>query len=302
MSQHVKNTLDNSISAHNPAKPQTATRDDRVLRETRWLAAFTIPFSIGAFYVLYLRPNETQELWAWHIAAPMTSMMLASAYITAVYYFGRSLLSSRWHRIGLGLLPIAAFTTFEGVSTLLHLDRFNHAHYVFYLWCGLYFTTPFLLVAVWLSNRRYDPGVPEKIDYVLPAPVRYILGALGTASVLVTLVFFAQPEWMIALWPWPLTPLTARVVLGLFALLSVFELRAAIDARWSSIRLTLEAVFITMIFMLIAVGVTWETFDQSKVTTWIFLAALFAFILAAAGFYLYIERRLIERKELAAEI
>jgi hypothetical protein len=47
-----------------------------------------------------------------------------------------------------------------------------------------------------------------------------------------------------------------------------------------------------MLFMAIAILVTWETFDQTKATTWIFIAAMISLLAIIAGFYLYIIRRL----------
>ena len=44
-----------------------AVRDDRVLPETRWLAACIVPFLLVASAMLYLFPDRTDTLFAWTI-------------------------------------------------------------------------------------------------------------------------------------------------------------------------------------------------------------------------------------------
>ena len=155
--------------------------DDRIYRETRWLAAIIIPFLVAAAYILYLRTGETKELFAWTIQAPMSAMVLASAYIGGAYFFGRALWSPRWHRIGLGFLPVTAFAFFMGIATILHWTSFNHSHIPFVIWVALYFATPFLVFGAWLRNRRTDPGTAESEDFVWPGPIRCIVGGVGAA-------------------------------------------------------------------------------------------------------------------------
>lgn len=266
-------------------------RDDRIYRATRWLAALIIPFLLAAFYILYLRTGETKALFAWEIQAPMSAMMLAAAYIGGAYFFGRAVWSPNWHRIGLGFLPVTAFASFMGLATLIHWDRFNHGHISFYTWVVLYFTTPFLVLGTWLRNRRTDPGTPEANDFVLPRLARYIIGGVGSVNLIISLALFIQPELMIGLWPWMLTPLTARVIGGLFVLQAVFGVCLALDPRWSAARITLESQFVSMVFIGVAMVRTWSTFDSAKPFTWVFVVSILAILAAIPAVYFYIETR-----------
>ena len=123
------------------------TRDDKIYRETKWLAALVVPFLIAAFYILYLRPGETGELFAWKLGPTMTARMLGAAYIGGAYFFMRVIWATRWHAIALGFLPVTAFASAMGIATILHWDRFTHGHISFITWAVLYFTTPFLVIA-----------------------------------------------------------------------------------------------------------------------------------------------------------
>ncbi|MHB8752617.1 MAG: hypothetical protein ACYDBJ_25915, partial [Aggregatilineales bacterium] len=152
---------------------KNSSRDDRVYRETRWLSAIIVPFLLVAFYILYLRPDDTKALFAWEIRPRMTAMMLGAAYIGGAYFFTRAVRSLRWHWIGLGFLPVTAFASLMGIATILHWDRFTHDSFSFVTWVVLYFTTPFLVFGTWLRNRRTDPHVPDADDILLPMAVRY---------------------------------------------------------------------------------------------------------------------------------
>lgn len=51
-----------------------------------------------------------------------------------------------------------------GVATIVHWGKFTHSHVAFWLWAGLYFTTPFLIFWVWWANRRRDVPAVESQD------------------------------------------------------------------------------------------------------------------------------------------
>jgi hypothetical protein len=269
----------------------TTMRNDRIYPATRWLAAIIVPFLIAAFYLLYLRTSETKQLFAWEIKAPMSAMMLASAYIGGAYFFARAVFAPRWHQIGMGFLPVTAFASFMGIATLLHLDRFNQGNISFFTWELLYFTTPFLVLGAWLWNRRTDPGTPEPGDFVLPRIVRYVIGGAALANLLISLGLFLQPNVMVALWPWPLTALTARVISSMFALQGVFGLCLALDPRWSAARILLESQWLSMLFILIAIWRTWSTLDQTKPFTWVFVGSIVTILAVVPMLYAYVETR-----------
>jgi hypothetical protein len=94
---------------------------------------------------------------------------------------------------------------------------------------------------------------------------------------------------MINIWSWALTPLTARVVGGMFALQGMFGLCMALDSRWSAARITLESQLVNMLFILIATVRTWSTFDQARPFTWVFVMSITAIIIAVIAFYIFIE-------------
>src|SRR5579859_621465 len=264
-------------------------RDDRILPETRWLAVIIIPFLVAAFILLYFWPNDTDKLFAWTIKPAMTPMMLAAAYSGGIYFFTRAALAKQWHLMKLGFLPVTAFAALLGIATILHWDRFNHSHISFFTWAALYFTTPFLVFAVWLRNRTTDPGTAEPNEVFIPQVTRLFIGGVGAMTLAVSVLLFLQPALMIHLWPWMLTPLTARVAGAMFALPAVVGLDIALEQRWSAARIILEAQAFSIVLILIATARAWSDFEQSNLITWLFVGGLSFLLVALATLYVSIE-------------
>jgi hypothetical protein len=272
-------------------QPRDTTRDDRIYRETRWVLACVIPFLVIAFGMLYFWPDDTGRLFAWTITPRMTPLLMGAGYIAGAYFFARTLAETRWHRVHIGFLPVTTFAASMGLATILHWDRFNHHHISFYAWVFLYATTPFIVFGLWLSNRRADPGTPDPDDATIPLPVRWVLGVAGAAILGTGLLLFLFPQAMIAVWAWKLTPLTARVVGGWFALPGVFGLGMAGDRRWSAARLALQSQALGIALILIGVARAWGDFDRTRPLTWAFVAGMAGLLLAIVALYAALEAR-----------
>jgi len=266
-------------------------RSDRILPETRWVAALVIPFLAVAFIILYIFPQYTERLFAWKLQPTMSAMMLGAAYAGGIYFFTCLLLTRQWHRVKVGFLPVVTFASLLGIATILHWDRFNHNHISFYAWAGLYFTTPFIVLAVWFRNRSQDLGQPEARDVFIPAWVRGVIGLVGMLTLVISLFLFLKPALMIDSWPWPLTPLTARVVGAMFSLPGVVGLGMAFDARWSAAQIILQSQSFSILLILIAAARAWSEFDQANPGTWLFVGGLAAMLAGIVVFYWVIETR-----------
>lgn len=225
-------------------------RDDRVLPFTKGLSLFIVPFLLVAWLILYLFPSHTASLWAWRIPVTMTSMVLASAYLGGAFFFVRVLREPHWHVVATGFLAVAAFASLLGVATLLHWDKFAHHHVAFWLWAGLYFTAPFLVVAAWLTNRRHA-SAPEPGALLLRPGERAVIAGVGLVALVQGIVMFVSPSTMIHLWPWPLTPLTCRVLAATFCLGGA-GVGVWLDPRWTAVRLMLEVETLMLTLMLLA--------------------------------------------------
>jgi hypothetical protein len=260
-------------------------RDDHVLPETRALGAFIVPFLLVAFPLLYLFPDDTGNWWAWEIRPSMTALIMGSGYIAGAYFFVRVARATRWHRVHLGFLPITAFTTFLGIATFIYWDRFDHDHVAFWIWTGLYVTTPVLVPLAWLRNRPTDPGGLEPEDHYVPERARAILKVTGLAQFAIAVVLLASPSTMVDIWPWTLTPLAAATLGAWFALPGITALMMGIDGRWSAVRITLESQLIGLTLILLATARAWEQFDTSNALTYVFAGGIALLWAGLAGLW-----------------
>lgn len=254
---------------------------DQIFPETRWLAGLVIPFLVAAFGILFIFPAETERLFAWKIRPSMSAMMLGAAYAGGIYFFVNVLRSKHWHKVKVGFLPVTAFASLLGIATILHWDRFTHGHISFIAWVGLYFTAPFIVFAIWLRNRGQDSGEPDAdFDVVLSSPARLLMGAFGVVTLGFSIYLFAQPAIMIALWPWELTPLTARVMGAMFSLPALVGLGIAVDTRWSVANIILQSQGFSILLILIAILFVRQDFDWSTPGSWLFTFGLGGMLLS----------------------
>lgn len=269
--------------------------DDKILPETKIVSALVLPFLLVAFGLLYFWPDDTARLFAWEINPRMTSLLMGAGYLSGLYFFARALTQSSWRRVAAGFLAISAYTWPIALATLLHWDRFNHAHISFWAWTALYALTPLLVPALWLRNRPVGPGDLEPGDLVVPRPLRLAIGAAGLLQLLLALLMFLFPALAIDRWPWQLTPLTARVLAGWFALPGVGGLALAWEARWSGWRVVLESSLLWGALLLLGVWRAWADFDPARPATWLFIGGFGLLIPAALALYLAMENRRRQR-------
>ncbi len=257
-----------------------ATSDGRVLAYNRVLALVIVPFLLAGFAVLYLFPSDTQRLWAWTIKPTMTSMVLGSAYLGGAYFFVRVLRQPSWNAIRTGFVSVALFAGLLGIATIVHWDKFNHGHVAFWLWAGLYLTTPLLVAGGALANQRVAraarPDEPR-----IGSVARWTIGAIGALALAQGVVMFVAPGRVIPLWPWLLTPLTCRVVGAIFCLGSA-GLGVLVDPRWSSLRLMLQVEVIMVTLMLAAAVRARGQFDTGRPLTWVLLVGFVGVLVGSA--------------------
>lgn len=269
----------------------SVVRDDRVLKQTHVLGGFIVPFLLVAFVALYFWPGDTKDYFAWEIHPDMTPMIMGAGYIAGAYFFTRVVMETRFHRIHVGFLPVTSFTIFMAIGSFAHLDRFITENVAFWIWMGLYVTTPILVPLAWLVNRRTDPGTPEEGETRLPPSVRNVLLAVGAFQTGVALFLLLFPSTMIDVWPWMLTPLTAQTLGGWFALPGITAIMMGIDGRPSAIHITLQSQVIGLVLILVAAARDWDSFDTSNELTYVFVAGLSGLLAGLLALELYMRRR-----------
>lgn len=263
--------------------------DDRVLPVTRWLGRVIIPILAVAFAILFIVPDRTEEFFAWTIQPDMTPIFMGAGYGTGAYFFYRVATVDEFHRVSHVFPGITAFVWFMAVATFLHWENFNHDHVSFLAWTFLYVVSPVLVPAIWILNRRTDPKVHGPDIVRIPRVIRGISGVTGIALTVASLALFIEPQPLIDHWPWAVSPLTSRVLLGWFVLFGLTNLFVAIDERWAAARIVAETQLIAFGLFIIGAFRAWDDFDTANPVTWVFLAGFLLYLIALAVVYYAME-------------
>jgi hypothetical protein len=255
----------------------------------RAFAAVSAVLLFLAGFVLYVFPADTDRFFAWTIRPTMTAMLMGAGYLAATVFFVRLLRETRWHRVALGFPAIIVFSACMTIATALHWDRFNHEHPAFWIWVVGYAVAPFLVAGLWLVNRRADAAL-ELDDVVVPPVFRVLLVIGGIGAIALAVACIVAPSAIIPIWPWQLTPLTARVIGGWLSVPGLIALAIAIDGQWSSARYLVQCLILGLVLLLVAIGRVGTELDSGPGTSVIIVGTAAALGFSAA-LYVAMERR-----------
>jgi peptidoglycan/LPS O-acetylase OafA/YrhL len=271
--------------------------DDAVLSETRWASWIIVAVLVPAAIVLWVLPHRTAQLWAWTFEPQMTAIFMGSGYGAGAYFFARVARSGRWHPASAGVLSAAIFAALMLAVTVVHYDRFNHgdapllAAVAFYGWMVVYIVSPLAVGWLWQRNERLDSRAAAGDGVVVAASVQRVAQLVGVGALVAATVCLISPSTAIDVWPWPLTPLTARVIACFTAQVGIGALLLSRDERWSAWRLLLQTFLVATALLLVGAARARGDFDGDRPMTWLFLGGLVGLTLAVAVLYRTMDRR-----------
>lgn len=171
-----------------------------------------IGFGLAALSSIALSPQDSATNFAWPIKPTVTAALLGAFYASSAGIFVLAAFARRWEDIRLMVIPATLFTATELAATFLHWDRFTVGSTPFNVWFASYLLPPpiFLACFVWQQQRALPRAGAER----LPTALRLPMTIVGAAITLFAILSFAMPQALIAVAPWPFTPLTARALCG----------------------------------------------------------------------------------------
>jgi hypothetical protein len=190
---------------------------------------------------LYLLSTETRAFFAWTVSPPLTAASLGAFYWTALVLATLSAGERIWARARVGVGGILLFVTLTMVATLLHLDRFHlnspdpTASAAAWLWLAIYMLDPPILLAILVLQLRQS-GVDPPRARLLPAWFRIGLGAQASVLLAIGGVLFLMPSASASIWPWTLTPLTARALSAWLLALASVLVQGIREDDWTRLR------------------------------------------------------------------
>ena len=191
----------------------------------RWFFRLADGLALIAGFLLFPLATETDRFFSWTIGPPITAAFLGAAYWAAFVLLAWSAAQTSWRRAGAAVLPVLTIAALLLVVTLIHLDKFDLDSVFGWFWLVVYLcVTPLLLYLVWLQGRPSTAAGERGVHVV----VRAVLSLQGALLLAVGAALLIAPVDASDLWPWTLTPLTARAI-GAF--LVGFGVAAAYSVR-----------------------------------------------------------------------
>lgn len=213
-----------------------------ILPAVRWLLVAFVALTATAALVLYLFSASTDRLFAWTVQPPLTAAFMGGGYAAGCTISLLALRERTWARIRLPFVVIWIFAALTLAATLIHLDRFHLgaedpiARVAAIVWLAVYVIVPLAMTALLPVQARAPGGDPER-GPAMPLWLRTVLVVQGAAMLGAGAALFVAPEATATVWPWEVSPLTARsvaawlVALGAAAVLAVRDNDlAALDA------------------------------------------------------------------------
>jgi hypothetical protein len=234
--------------APRPARPEAPVR--------ALLGAFCV-LTAAAVVSLVVLAGDTERTFAWTIEPPVTAAFLGSGYGAGLVLSVLSLRSDDWGAVRVPFATVLVFTWLTAVATFVHLDRMHVvtpgegpvARPAAWLWLAVYVVIPVGMAVLWPRQphppraRRGGRGAAVRPLPRAPIP-RWLTVALlaqGAVLAVVGAALFVAPSTAATLWPWPLTPLTARVVAAWLLAFAVAAVMCVRDGDLARLRIATVA-------------------------------------------------------------
>ena len=187
---------------------------------TKWMqwllyAASFLVFLAGLQLTVF--SEQTATYFAWPINPPITAAFLGAAYWAAVPVEVIAARQRSWAEARLAVPAIWLFTTLTLFVTLAHVDKFHFSSPVqsaqgaAWFWLAIYAGVPVAMLLVGWHQIRVPGGDPPR-GAAPPVWMRIIVLGQGVGMLVVGVGLLALPDVVKSVWPWMLTPLTARAV------------------------------------------------------------------------------------------
>lgn len=267
------------------ARPATARGLLPATRALLWAAVVLTGLGFGACYLL---AETTDRTFAWTIQPPLTAAFLGAGYGAGLVLVVLALRDGVWVHARLPLYTILLFVALTLVPTLIHLDRFHLAPAftalgplakgAAWFWLAVYVLLPLVMIPVLVLQER-SPGVDPPRRWPVPTGLRIALVGESALLVVPGLLLYVAPATARTLWPWPLTPLTARIVAAWLIAYGVTAVLAAFIGDLERLRIGALTYAVLGVLVLLAVARYPDTVAWDRPSAWILTAVTVAVVI-----------------------
>jgi hypothetical protein len=154
----------------------------------------------------------------------------------------------------------------------------------FYVWFASYLLPPPIFVAAYLWHQRKASSKPAESGNVLPLWLKRLSIVLGIFFIAAAVLVFLFPSLLIPVFPWQLTPLTARSLSGWLIVVGALMLSLSFENDRTRARLATPMFILTLPALLLQMARYADQVDWSNIVLWVSLI-LFA-VIGFCGLYL----------------
>lgn len=245
------------------------------LRRFYWVAVVLVT-SVGVF--TFVLSESTARLFAWAIAPPLTAAFLGANYWSAFFLAYLSARERVWGRARITYAVSIVFTSLTLLATLLHLDKFQFDNANGWLWLIVYLAVPpWLLVMLPLQLR--EPGHEPPRSAPLEGWLVPVIAAQAAVVLVIGVALWVAPSTADSLWPWTLTPLTARAV-GAWLLALAAGLAVTLwEHDWTRVRVAVPTFAAMPLLQLVALARFSGALRWRGAGAWLYVAFLLSILL-----------------------
>ena len=250
----------------------------------RWTLLITSALPFLAGLSLFVGTNMTDEWSAWTIDSAITAAAIGGAYWGAFFIKFMSGLERIWARARVAVSAGLTFTVFNFIATVIHSDKFHTdsdrltTQIVTYLWLVPYFAGISLGVAIIVHQLR-APGVDPPRVAPLPGWLKGVLGIQAAVMAGVGAALFIAPaDTADNLWPWELTPLTARVVAAWLLALAVGAFHVVLENDWARSRPAAVTFALIAVLEFVVLARYSDAVDWGSAGPWIYFGFLLSML------------------------
>jgi hypothetical protein len=255
-------------------------------RPMQFLFYFAAALVAFAAFPLYLFSERTEEFFAWTIQPPLSAAFLGAGYWAVTLAAILAIRQSEWTKVRIVLPIVISGVGLILLATLLHLDRFHLNSPIFtakleaWAWLVLYVVlVPFIIWGYWQQRRA--SGAELTRQTLLPGWLRILMAVTGVVMVMVGIGLFLVPvEVASAVWGWPLTPLTGRMIGAWFAAIGLSLVIGVRENDYHRIYIAAAAYIAYAVLQAVNLLRYPETVQWTSPNIWLLIAILISLLIS----------------------
>ncbi len=180
--------------------------------ELRVLLGAFAALALVAGFLLFPLAEETDRFFSWTIAPPLTAAFLGAAYWAAFVLIGWTARRETWEEAVPTMVPVTTIAVLLLAATLAHLDKFDLDSLFGWFWLVVYCSLPVALAVLVRRQLAVPAGPRELVFTAVPGVLRAVLAVQALVMLGIGVALWVSPASADSIWPWLLTPLTARAL------------------------------------------------------------------------------------------